>query len=60
MFSAPVAIPCDHVRLAHVLCTLSRDDVARAGNRARQAYEEHYTLERYAREWRAVLPTGRR
>jgi glycosyltransferase involved in cell wall biosynthesis len=46
--------PRDVDRLAAVLRSLTPQDVAAAGARARDRYEQHYTTERYAHAWRAA------
>ncbi|HEY8300830.1 MAG TPA: glycosyltransferase family 4 protein [Jatrophihabitans sp.] len=46
--------PGDVARLAEVLGALTADAVVAAGARARQRYEQRYTAERYAGQWRAA------
>ncbi len=47
--------PGDHERLGDILRRLGHDDVVQTGARAREDYDRHYTLDRYAREWRAAF-----
>jgi len=47
--------PRDAADLARVLRSLTPAEVAAAGRHARAAYEQRYTTERYAHDWRAAV-----
>ncbi len=47
--------PRDAEALARILGRLDRDEVHRAGRRARATYEDRFTAERYAADWHAAV-----
>lgn len=57
--------PGDVTALANVLSTLTRDIVTGAGQKARDTYENRFTVEHFGAQWRAAViadrrPVGRR